>query len=147
MIQTLLIEQARRVDFPAVQQVLTQAALPSDGLEDHLDTLLVVRADDGSTIGCAGLELYGDQALLRSVALDAAYRGQGKGRRVIEAIETLARTHRVRQVYLLTNTARDFFLQLGYEDYSRSDFPVDVRTSAEFCINACATAGGMRKAL
>ena len=147
MMQTLSVDPAQPHDFPAVQQVLTRAALPHDGLKDHLDTLLVVRTEDGTLVGCAGLEVYERHALLRSVALDAAYRGQGRGKHLIEAIESLAKQLDVEQIYLLTNTARDFFLRLGYEDYARDNFPAIVRTSAEFCINACVTAGGMRKLL
>ena len=66
------------------------ASLPVDGLLDHLDPAIVARAD-GRVVGCAALEVYPDGALLRSVAVDAAARGQGIGTLVTTAALDLAR--------------------------------------------------------
>lgn len=135
---------ARPADFDDMLALLARAALPPDGLRDHLTTTLVLR--DGPTlIGCAGLEVYGREALLRSVALDPAHRGQGRGRTLIAAAEQLARDHGVQHLYLLTTTARPFFLHLGYTDFSRSDLPTSVQQSAEFGCCMCASAVAMGK--
>ena len=60
------------------------------GLSDYLATTLVARADQ-TVIGSAALEPYGAAALLRSVAVDQAFRGQGLGQRLTQA--ALARCH------------------------------------------------------
>jgi hypothetical protein len=50
--------------------------LPVDGLTDHLATTVVAR-EDGWIIGSAALEMYGEHALLRSVAVSPAFQSRG----------------------------------------------------------------------
>ncbi len=141
---TFTLAPAQPADFPAILDLLAQAELPHDGLKDHVETILVLRAQH-QVIGCAGLEVYGQTALLRSVALDPAYQGRGLGRDLVAAAEQLAQDHGVTHLYLLTLTARDFFLHLGYTDFSRSDLPASVKQSAEFGCCVCSGASAMRK--
>ena len=61
---------------------------------------------DGSIVGIAGLEVYGSAALLRSVAVDPAWRGTGLGRLVTERALDDARSAGASEVYLLTTTAK-----------------------------------------
>ena len=72
------IERAAVDDGPAILQLLSNSALPVDGLLDHLTTAIVARAN-GQVVGCAALEVYQNGALLRSVAVEAAAKGQGIG--------------------------------------------------------------------
>src|SRR3970040_1369624 len=71
-------------DLPQIVEMLRGAGLIVAGVEDHLGAFLVA-ADGERVIGSAGLEVYGDVALLRSVGLDAGLRGQGLGRRLATA--------------------------------------------------------------
>lgn len=129
------IERARLTDAPAIHALLRRSELPQDGIDAHLATALVVR--DGVTIvGCAALEVYGAQALLRSVAVDARAQGQGWGQQLTQAALDLARTTRVREVYLLTETARTFFPRFGFRPIERAAVPVAVQQSVEFT-HAC----------
>jgi N-acetylglutamate synthase-like GNAT family acetyltransferase len=47
-------------------------------LTDHLGSTLVARVD-GTVVGSAALEIYDDGALLRSVAVAAAWQRRGLG--------------------------------------------------------------------
>ncbi len=114
-----------------MRDLLRQAQLPPDGLEAHLETLLVARAGD-EVIGCAALELYGEDALLRSVAVDASLRGQGLGVDLTERALDLARRCGVRSIYLLTDTAVGFFPRFGFHSVSRSAVAAGVKQSVEF---------------
>ncbi|HJW82717.1 MAG TPA: amino acid acetyltransferase, partial [Anaerolineae bacterium] len=69
----IAIESARAGDLPAIFTLLQRSSLPQDGLADHLAATLVAR-DGDRVVGSAALELYGESALLRSVAVDAALR-------------------------------------------------------------------------
>lgn len=70
------MRRARPEDLPAVLELLEQAALPLRGVEQHLGHFLL--EFDGETLtGCAGLEVYGDAGLLRSVAVRPEYRSRG----------------------------------------------------------------------
>jgi arsenate reductase (thioredoxin) len=125
------IAAATEQDVPAMASILVDADLPTEGLRDHLATALVAR-DGASVVATAAVELYGDAALLRSVAVARAARGHGLGGHIVQA--ALDRAHRrgAGSVYLLTTTAADFFARLGFRSVSRSAVPPAVRASAEF---------------
>jgi len=125
------IEPARPTDLDGVLDLLRRSELPTDDLARHLATTLVARRD-GNIVGSAALELYGSGALLRSVAVDAALRGQGLGRRLTDAALALARNQRVTNVYLLTTTAADFFPRCGFRRIAREDVETAVQQSVEF---------------
>ena len=127
----IVIEAAHPDDFDTILALLERSGLPEAGLRDHRDCLLVARID-GELAGCAGLELYGQSALLRSVAVEAAHRGKSVGRCLTDAALLLARAHGVGRVYLLTTTAAEFFAALGFEPVDRAAVPAAVQTSAEF---------------
>jgi len=72
-------------DLPQIVEMLRGAGLIVAGVEDHLGAFLVA-ADGERVIGSAGLEVYGDVALLRSVAVDGDWdSARQSGRRSIPA--------------------------------------------------------------
>jgi len=125
------IERAAAGDYPAIVELLNEHHLPQDGLDAHMDAALVLREGDAIR-GSAALELYGDAALLRSVAVSDALRGQGWGRRITESALALARQNGVQQVYLLTETAPEFFAHLGFSTTTRDAVTPAVKQSVEF---------------
>jgi amino-acid N-acetyltransferase len=135
---------AAGADLVAALDLIERSGLPLDGLTDHADRLLVVR-DEDRVVGSAALELYGDVALLRSVAVDTALRGLGVGQRVTLAALGLARQRGVRDVFLLTTTAETFFPRFGFEPTTRANVPDAVQQSAEFTSACPASAVVLRK--
>lgn len=130
-----LIELAQTSDLPAILGLLKRNGLPEAGLSDHLATTLVAH-DAGQVVGCTALELYGDAALLRSVAVDAGQRGRGLGQALTRAALDLARARGAYQVYLLTETAGDFFPRFGFRPGARAEVAPAVTQSVEFT-SAC----------
>jgi len=129
-------------ELPDVVALLRAADLPPDGLESHLETVLVAR-EGGRIVGSAALELYEDSALLRSLAVDQALRGQGLGADLTAAALRLARDHKVRRVYLLTETAERFFPRFGFREVARTEIPSAVKQSVEFTTVCPETAPAM----
>lgn len=127
----MLIEAARTADLPAIVELLTASGLPDAGLAAHLAMALVAR-DGAAIVGSAALEVYGAAALLRSVAVAPERRGQGLGRQLTAAALDLARRLGVTEVYLLTETASDFFPRFGFRPIAREAIPTAVRQSVEF---------------
>src|SRR6266851_3402326 len=93
--------------------LLQRSQLPVEGLTDHLGTTVVAR-EAGRIVGSAALEMHGEHALLRSVAVRPAFQSRGLGRALTEAALTMARDRHVRAVYLLTTTADQFFPKFGF---------------------------------
>jgi len=129
------IQQATPDDLLHVLELLRGSGLPVDGLSAHRDTLLVAR-DGERVVGSAALELYRDSALLRSVAVEPSARGSGLGQRLTRSALELARRHGVRDVFLLTTTAENFFPRFGFELVTRDVVPDSVSQSVEFT-SAC----------
>ncbi len=129
------IELAREADLAAILALVAASQLPTAGVEQHLGTALVAR-DQGKLVGSAELELYGDCALLRSVAVAPQVRGRGLGQRLVNAALDLARERGVQSVYLLTETAGDFFPRFGFQPIDRANVLATVQTSVEFT-SAC----------
>ena len=125
------IRSAAEADWPQIVALLHASGLPVAGLYDHLPTTLVATAG-ADLLGCAALELYDQAALLRSVAVTATQRGYGVGQALTAAALGLARQHGIQQVYLLTETAPDFFVRFGFQAGNRTTVPPSVRTSVEW---------------
>ncbi|HSK53141.1 MAG TPA: arsenic resistance N-acetyltransferase ArsN2 [Clostridia bacterium] len=131
------IERAGPADRASIEALVTAAGLPLDGVADAFETGLVIRSE-GAVVAAAAVEPYGTAGLLRSVVVDPRVRGTGLGRRIVEASERLATELGIRELYLLTETASDWFPRLGYRAVERASLPVAIRNSVEFT-SACAT--------
>ena len=118
-------------DWNHIAQLLQEAKLPLDGAQDHVSNF-VVAVKDESLIACAGLEVYGEYALLRSVAVNAEERGKGLGIKLTEGILKRAKEKHVQHIVLLTETAPGFFPKFGFRVIKREDAPVAVKESVEF---------------
>lgn len=125
------IRPAKPEEFASVLGLLKRNRLPDAGLAEHAANLLVA-VEHGRIVGSAALELYGDAALLRSVAVDQALRGRGLALSLTRAALDRARANGVRDVYLLTETAADFFARLGFRRIPRADAEPAVGRSVEF---------------
>lgn len=144
MMRGVTIARAQMDDLDVVEALLEREHLPIVGLRDREQQMFVAR-DDNRLVGCASIELYGDAALLRSVAVDADYRHGGVGSDLTSAALDLAARSNVAAVYLLTETAERFFPRFGFEMIDRADVPSSVRQSAEFDCGCCPSAFVMRK--
>jgi amino-acid N-acetyltransferase len=127
----LNITAAQQDDLPAVLNLLDRSGLPRDGLAEHFDIALVAR-DSARVVGSAAVERYGDAGLLRSVAVDDHYRGQGLGARLVGAALDQARQEGLQAVYLLTTTAPEYFPRFGFQPVARADVAPAVQQSVEF---------------
>lgn len=141
--QDIIIRPAAVDDLPRILALLTGARLVTAGVRDHLDTFLV--AVEGDHIaGTAGLEMYGDVALLRSVAVVESFRARGLGRRLVREALDEARRQGVRQVALLTEGAAPFFARLGFQEVDRGLLDHRLFASKEFADPCCVGAAAMK---
>lgn len=127
-----LIETASPQETESVLSFLAACDLPNQDLTAaHLADFLLLK-DGDQLLGCAGLEIYGQVALLRSVAVDESHRGQGLGKRLLKRTESLALNKGVQSLYLLTTSAEQYFAAHGYIKIDRYDAPDAIRKTSEF---------------
>lgn len=125
------IERATAADAPAVEALLRAADLPLEGAAEALSLGVIGREGD-AVVAAAAIERYGHAGLLRSVVVAPDRRGVGLGHEIVAAAEALARADGVRDLYLLTETAVDWFPRLGYEVVDRPVAAAAVGESVEF---------------
>ena len=142
----MVIQAAAETDLPDIRRLLDSEHLPLAGVDEHVSTMVVAKEGDEIT-GAAGVEVYPDGALLRSVVVGSHVRGQGLGHRLTEAALNVARVRGARSVFLLTTTADNFFPKMGFVRISRDEVPASVQTSVEFQSACPASAIVMRKRL
>lgn len=124
-------EPAQAHDVVPARELLRRVELPEEGVVDHFGNYLVVR-DASRLVGLCGVEVCGDDGLLRSVAVDPDYRGEGIGGLLVAGAQELARKLKLDDLYLLTTSAAAFFRRHGFEDCPREKAPEAVRESWEF---------------
>ena len=130
----------------AVALLEAQGLPVSDITEERLDHFFFV-SSDGSPTGLVGLELYGTDALLRSLVVAENARGKGLGSKLIDHAEQYAASKGVRSIYLLTTTAEALFKRLGYERIERSNAPPSIERTREFAGLCPASSAFMSKQL
>lgn len=122
---------ARQVDWPRIRALLGAANLPLAGAEDHLADYIVAESA-GELVACAGLEIHGDAALLRSCAVDERFRQRGLGCELVKRVTTLATSRGIRELFLLTTTAETYFSRRGFQPISRDEVAAPLKASQEF---------------
>jgi predicted GNAT family N-acyltransferase len=90
-----------------------------DDLAPEVDQLHLVGYDGNEPVAVALLKWHsGKIAQMRQVAVTEGRQGQGLGRQLVDAFETLARTHESPEIMMhARQTAVPFYEALGYEAY------------------------------
>jgi amino-acid N-acetyltransferase len=119
-------------DESQIRDLLEQAQLPTESLGKKVTEFFVVE-QNGVIVGVAGFEYYGDDALLRSVAIQSDQRNLGIGSSLVDWMLSRAIERHIKRVVLLTDTARKFFRKKGFEVVNRSLITNDaMKKSSEF---------------
>ncbi|MCY1526056.1 Acetyltransferase (GNAT) family protein [compost metagenome] len=118
-------------DLPALMHALQKAGLPGE------DAALPGRVFyafqfEGQHIGYAGLEVYGPDALLRSVLIVPRHRKRGLGSLVVSEMEKLARQAGIESLHLLTTDQAPFFERIGYVITQRQLAPAEIAGTLQF---------------
>jgi len=139
-----VVRPADERDYQAVAELLRTAGLPLAGVSPTLAGFYVAE-ERGQVLGAVGLEVHGEDGLLRSAVVDAAARGTGIGLTLVHRVLSHARERGLGAVYLLTTTAEGYFPRFGFVRIAREDVPEPVQASVEFREACPASAAAMRK--
>jgi amino-acid N-acetyltransferase len=121
-----------RPPHSGVVALLKAEGLPaSDLTEAHLEHFFFT-GTDGVPSALVGLEIYGEDCLLRSLVVSSAARTQGLGSALVRHAEEYAASCHVRALYLLTTTAESYFEHRGYRRVDRAQAPPAIQSTREF---------------
>ncbi len=129
------ITKASYDDLKSVYSLLKLVNLPIDGVADNFHNFFVAW-ERNQLQGCAGIEIYDEVGLLRSVAVHASSQGHGLGQKLVETIQRFSIEKGLTEIYLLTETAEKFFLKLNYVVILRDEADDKIKQSVEF-ISLC----------
>lgn len=147
------LRDATAADLPAIERLLAATGLPAAGVADVFAAAPAdfVVADDphapGELAAVAGLEVCCDNALLRSVAVQPAWRQHGFGQALVRRVVCRAEERGIRALYLLTMTAEHYFPRFGFAQVARDAVPARIAATLEFRSACPASAIAMAKPL
>ncbi len=118
-------------DLPRLESLLQSQGLPADDCRQQLEHFVAVY-DGERLIAAGGLEPAGQFGLLRSLAVVPDRRGHGLGRSLTDYLLRLARERELEAVYLLTETAGDYFPRLGFVPVERAGVPAAIAATRQF---------------
>jgi amino-acid N-acetyltransferase len=127
----ITIAAATAADLEPIKALLAASDLPTAGVDEHWKTFIVAR-DGTNLVACGGAEAYQFVALIRSVAVQPAYRSHGLGRRIVRQLLDRLASRGLREFYLLTTTAEDYFRKRGFKTIDRDEVHPQLLSSREF---------------
>jgi amino-acid N-acetyltransferase len=83
-------------------------------------------------VGYFGFEQFGENALFRSMLVQPDARKRGYGTMIWKEAKKTLKEQGVNSVYLLTNTAEDFFDKQGFAVIERKSVPESIANTTEF---------------
>ena len=128
---TTSIGPASGGDLDAIKQLLVGSLLPSRDV-GGAHQRFIMASESGRLIGCAGLQVAGQDGLVRSMAVHWTRRNAGMGSRLHERLLFEAAMAGVRTLYVVTSTAEDFFAGHGFRRIAAHAVPPELQASEEF---------------
>ncbi|MDW3686737.1 GNAT family N-acetyltransferase [Cupriavidus sp. CV2] len=131
MLTHVYLRPASQADTGNIAALLTQCGLATENLEEILDSFQIALCDD-RLVGCAAAECHGQSIVIRSVAVEPAYRDRGIASRLVEKLLVRARGTEARHAFLLSTSAPAYFARWGFSRIPVNEAPPELQASPEF---------------
>jgi len=132
--------QATEKDTAAIRSLLESQKLPTETVGTKI-TEFYLAFEHEDIIGVAGFEYYGEDALLRSVAVPASLQKKRIGSQLVDWMISLAKQKGIEKIVLLTETAAKFFAKKGFIIVDRSSIKNEqMKKSSQFGSCCCSSA-------
>ena len=125
------IIKANQEHKQAIIMLLQLEKLPVEDLPISLDNFFVA-LDASKVIGAIGLEKFDNFGLLRSMVVSREHRNNNIAANLIMGLENYAIEIGIDCMYLLTETAAEYFERKGYQKVKREEVPNALHLSSEF---------------
>lgn len=131
----LLVEQQvislNKSHLSEIEALLAECELPFEDCNEHLDNFYGIIRDD-RLVAVGALQVTGLVSLLRSIAVLPDYRGKGLAAAVTRHLIDLARSKRITQLFLLTETAEAYFIRFEFHPVDRDLVADDIKATRQF---------------
>ena len=123
--------EAKKEDLPKIKEILAQAGLPTEDCEAHVHDFLIMEKRS-EIVAIGGLEICDKYGLVRSIVVIPKHRGQGIGEEVLAMLESKAISKGIDRLYLLTETAVEYFQSQGFKIIDRDQVPKNIANTRQF---------------
>lgn len=127
----LLLKRTSNNNLAQIRDILKRNYLVFRDIKNK-DVELFLVYEDSVFVGIIGLEKFDNIGLLRSLVVLEEYRSKGYGKKICNSLIEHARSQGIKQLYLLTTTARKFFEKIGFKIVKRKDVPIRIKNTDEF---------------
>lgn len=125
------IARAGAKDLPFVLSLLEECGLPAEGVREHFARFFVARLGR-KRIGCVGMEVHGDDVLLRSLAVARHARNAGAGEALLSRAIAGARSAGGKTAWGLTTFGKKgLFDRFGFRVVPRCGAPPGLGRSSQ----------------
>lgn len=124
--------KAKKKHYDSMLHLLKENSLPISDLDEEKFQHFIVAEEANEVIGCVGLEVFGHDALLRSLSVKPSLQNKGLGSQLYDKIVEYGRSIGISNLHLLTTTAEKFFLKKGFAVDNRENAPAHILNTEEF---------------
>lgn len=132
MTTQLLYRLATENDLAAITALLEKYKLPATDIRSSKIDFILAVTEEKQVVGCIGVEQYLSHGLLRSFAVEKAYRNQKIGKTLFDELISLSVQNGVTIMHLLTTTAEEYFRAQDFVIADRNTAPDSIKATAEF---------------
>lgn len=128
---SIALQRAENFYIPTIEKILQKENLPYQDVNAE-NIKFFMAFGDNEFVGIVGLENYSDVALLRSMVVFDNFKKKGFGRKIVNYVLEEAKAKGIKEIFILTTTAKDFFERLGFEVIERERVSNDIKSTTEF---------------
>ena len=121
----------KETDHRQIIELLKSNGLPYEDIVSS-KVQFITKEANGNLIGCVGMEKYGEDGLLRSLAVNNHYKNTGVGETLLVELFHKSKIAGIKKIHLLTTTADTYFEKYGFKITVRSNAPEQILQSKEF---------------
>jgi len=128
MLTDVVLRSAVRSDWHHIAALLEQCGLPTSDTFERIEDFQVAIYED-RIVGCAAAEYHGPHVLIRSVAVEPAYRERGIATRLVDVLLLRARGTEARDAYIFSTVAPAYFARWGFSLVTAENVPQEIKLS------------------
>ncbi len=123
---------ADKAELPVIADLLTKNKLPASDITDIPVDFIIATDANNQVIGSIAVERFERDGLLRSFAVDEAYRDQKIGSSLFDRLIAYSLRSGITNLHLLTSTAEKYFAAKGFVVLNREEAPASIKSTTEF---------------
>lgn len=127
----LTLKRASDKDLYKAEDILKQNDLMYEDIRSNNIELFFAYKNNIFT-GIIGLERFNNLGFLRSLVILEEYRKKGCGREICIGLLNYAKSKGIKEVYLLTTTAKNFFEKINFNLVKPEKIPKAIKNTGQF---------------